>query len=51
VSTWIIFAVCFTAVLLGAGSAFTLLAFYRAGRKMKEADSRGGEAGRRGVRK
>ena len=46
-----IFAVCLTAVLLGAGSVFTLLAFYRADRRMKKAESRAGEAGRGGVRK
>jgi hypothetical protein len=47
VSTWTIFAVCLTAVLLGTGSAFTLLSFYRADRKIKAAELKG----RRGARK
>ena len=39
-STWTIFAICFTTLLLGAGSAFTLLAFFRADRKMRAAESK-----------
>ena len=41
VSGWIIFTICFTALLVGMGSAFTAFQFYRAGRRMKEAELRG----------
>ena len=42
---WMIFAVCFTTILLVTGSAFTFLVFYRADKKMREAEPRVG-AGR-----
>ncbi len=38
-SGWIIFAVCFTTLLVGMWSAVTVLEFYRANRKMKEAEA------------
>ena len=41
VSGWIIFTVCFTTLLVGTWSAFTILEFYRADRKMREAERRG----------
>ena len=47
-STWTVFAVCFTTLLLITGSAFTLLAFYRAGKRLKEAELRGGAQKTRG---
>lgn len=41
-STWAVIAVCFTTLLLITGSAFTLFAFYRAGKRLEEAELRGG---------
>lgn len=39
-SGWIIFTLCFTALLVGTWSAFTVYEFYRAGRRMREAELR-----------
>jgi len=41
VSGWIIFTICFTTLLVGTWSALTILEFYRADRKIKEAELRG----------
>lgn len=38
-SGWIIFTVCFTTLLVGTWSAVTVLEFYRANRKLKEAEA------------
>ena len=40
-SGWIIFTICFTTLLVGTWSALTILEFYRADRKIKEAELRG----------
>ena len=40
-SGWIILTICFTTLLVGTWSAITILEFYRADRKMREADVRG----------
>ena len=39
-STWTIFSICVTVLLLLGGSAFTILMFYRAGKRMEEAEVR-----------
>jgi hypothetical protein len=39
-SNWTVFAIALTTLLLITGSAFTLLEFYRADRKMKAAELR-----------
>lgn len=39
-SGWIVFNICFTVLLVGAWSAFTVLVFYRADRRMREAEAR-----------
>lgn len=40
-SGWIIFTICFTTLLVGAWSAFTVLEFYRTDKKMREAELEG----------
>ena len=40
-SGWIIFTVCFTVLLVGTWSALTVLEFYRADRRMREAEASG----------
>lgn len=44
---WTIFAICFTALLLVTGSAFTLLEFYRADKRLKESEGYGSTGGER----
>lgn len=39
-SIWTIFSISVTVLLLLGGSAFTFLAFYRAGKRMEEAEVR-----------
>jgi hypothetical protein len=41
VSGWIIFTICLTTLLVGTWAALTILEFYRADRKLKEAELRG----------
>ena len=41
VSGWIILTICFTTLLVGTWAAITILEFYRADRKMREADVSG----------
>ena len=50
-SGWTIFAVCYTVLLLAAGSAFTLFSFYRADRRLRKAElkARGARARSRGA--
>ena len=40
-SGWMIFTICFTTLLVGAWSALTILEFYRANRRMREAEVKG----------
>ena len=40
-SGWIVFTVCLTTLLVGTWAALTILEFYRAGRRMREAELRG----------
>ena len=49
-SGWIIFTICFTTLLVGTWSAITILEFYRADRKMREAELRGARPARPGGR-
>ena len=53
-SGWIMLTICFTTLLVGTWAALTILEFYRADRKMREAEpggvrpvtrGRGGEVG------
>ena len=39
-SGWIIFTVCFTTLLVGTWSAFTVLEFYRAEKRLRGAELR-----------
>lgn len=39
-SGWIIFTVCFTTLLVGTWAAVTVFEFYRADRKVREAELR-----------
>ena len=54
-SGWIIFTICFTALLVGTWAALTVFEFYRADRRMREAKLSGREtrapARVRGVRR
>jgi hypothetical protein len=40
VSVWIIFAICFTTLLVGTLSSLTILEFYRAEKRVREAELR-----------
>lgn len=37
-SGWIIFTICFTTLLIGAWSALTIFEFYRANKRVREAE-------------
>ena len=39
-SVWIIFAICFTTLLIGAWVSVTILEFYRAEKRVREAELR-----------
>jgi hypothetical protein len=38
VSGWTIFTICFTTLLVGTWSAFTVFEFYRASKRVREAE-------------
>lgn len=40
-SGWIIFTICFTTLLIGTWSALTIFEFYRANKRVREAESGG----------
>lgn len=39
-SGWTIFTICFTTLLVGTWSAFTVFEFHRANKRMREAESK-----------
>ena len=39
-SVWIIFAICFTTLLIGAWVSLTIFEFYRAEKRLREAELR-----------
>jgi hypothetical protein len=41
VSGWTIFAICFTALLVGTWAAFTVFEIYRAEREVREVEAKG----------